>query len=120
MLAIDTNPKKIESLQKQLAEKYAKDLYIIRSTPNFCEISNPEATKGNAIRFLAELWGIKHEEIMAIGDQDNDIEMLKAAGIAVAMGNGTDSLKKVADYVTDSVENDGVVKAIQKFIKETV
>ena len=120
MLAIDTNPKKIESLQKQLAEKYAKDLYIIRSTPNFCEISNPQATKGNAIRFLAELWGIKHEEIMAIGDQDNDIEMLKAAGIAVAMGNGTDSLKEVADYVTDSVENDGVVKAIQKFIKETV
>lgn len=120
MLAIDTDTKKIEDLQKQLSEKYSKDLYIIRSTPNFCEISNIEATKGNAIRYLSKLWNIKKEEIMAVGDQDNDIEMLKAAGIAVAMGNGTEELKKIADYVTDTVENDGVVKAIQKFIKEKI
>ena len=120
MLAIDTDVKKIEDLQKQLAQQYSKDLYIIRSTPHFCEISNIEATKGNAVRYLADLWNIKKEEIMAVGDQDNDIEMLKAAGIAVAMGNGTEELKKIADYVTDTVENDGVVKAIQKFIKENV
>lgn len=118
ILAIDSDPKKIENLQKNLSYTYAEDLYIIRSTPNFCEISNKEATKGNAIRFLSEKWNIKKEEIMAIGDQDNDIEMLKAAGIAVAMGNATDDLKKIADYVTDTVDNDGVVKAIEKFIKE--
>ena len=57
---------------------------------------------------------------MAVGDQDNDIEMLKAAGIAVAMGNGTEELKKIADYVTDTVDNDGVVKAVNKFVKETI
>lgn len=120
ILAIDTDPMKIEELQKTLSEKYEKDLYIIRSTPNFCEISNINATKGNAIRFLANIWNIKKEEIMAIGDQDNDIEMLKAAGTAVAMGNGTEALKKIADYITDTVDNDGVVKAVNKFIKETV
>ena len=55
---------------------------------------------------------------MACGDQDNDIEMLLAAGTKVAMGNATEDLKKIADYVTDSVDNDGVVTAVAKFIGE--
>ena len=99
-----------------MAQRYKDKLYVIRSTPRFCEFSNPEATKGNAVRFLADMWGIKKEEIMACGDQDNDIEMLLAAGVKVAMGNATEDLKKIADYVTDSVDNDGVVKAVGKFI----
>lgn len=53
---------------------------------------------------------------MACGDQDNDIEMLLAAGTKVAMGNGSEALKAVADYVTDTVDNDGVPKAVEKFI----
>ncbi len=47
---------------------------------------------------------------------DNDIELLKAGGISVAMENGTDNLKQYADYITDTVENDGFVKAIEKFV----
>lgn len=118
ILAIDNDIKLIENLQKEMAQKYKDELYVIRSTPRFCEFSNPEATKGNAVRFLADKWNIKKEEIMACGDQDNDIEMLLAAGTKVAMGNATESLKKIADYVTDTVDNDGVVKAVAKFIGE--
>ena len=117
ILAIDDDFQLIESLQKEMAEKYKDKLYVIRSTPRFCEFSDPKATKGNAVRFLAEKWGIKKEEIMACGDQDNDIEMLLAAGIKVAMGNASESLKAIADYVTDTVDNDGVPKAVEKFIK---
>ena len=116
ILAIDDDITLIENLQKEMAQRYKDKLYVIRSTPRFCEFSNPEATKGNAVRFLADMWGIKKEEIMACGDQDNDIEMLLAAGVKVAMGNATEDLKKIADYVTDSVDNDGVVKAVGKFI----
>ncbi len=116
ILAIDDDVNLIENLQKEMAQRYKDKLYVIRSTPRFCEFSNPEATKGNAVRFLADMWGIKKEEIMACGDQDNDIEMLLAAGVKVAMGNATEDLKKIADYVTDSVDNDGVVKAVGKFI----
>lgn len=116
ILAIDDNTKLIENLQKEMAEKYKDKLYVIRSTPRFCEFSNPEATKGNALRYLAKMWDLNQEEIMACGDQDNDIEMLLAAGTKVAMGNATDDLKKIADYVTDTVDNDGVVKAVEKFI----
>lgn len=53
---------------------------------------------------------------MTIGDQNNDIELLKAGGVAVAMGNATDELKAYANYITDTVENDGFVKAVEKFI----
>ncbi len=116
ILAIDDDTKLIENLQKEMAEKYKDKLYVIRSTPRFCEFSNPEATKGNALRYLAKMWDLKQEEIMACGDQDNDIEMLLAAGTKVAMGNATEDLKKIADYVTDTVDNDGVVKAVEKFI----
>ena len=53
---------------------------------------------------------------MTIGDQNNDIELLKAGGIKVAMGNGTPELKECADFITDTVDNDGFVKAVNKFV----
>ena len=115
ILAIDYNTQKIDSLVEELSDFYKSSLYIVKSTPHFCEISHPEATKGNGIRFLAQEWDIKQEEIMAIGDQDNDIEMLLAAGIRVAMGNATENLKKVSNFITKTVDEDGVVHAINKF-----
>ena len=92
------------------------ELYIVKSTPYFCEISNSEAKKSCAVEFLANHYGIKKEEILCIGDQNNDIELLKAGGIAVAMGNATEELKQFANFVTDTIDNDGFVKAIEKFV----
>jgi Cof subfamily protein (haloacid dehalogenase superfamily) len=116
ILAIDNNPELIENLQKELSKKYSNELYIVRSTPRFCEISDIKATKGDAVRFLSKKWNIKKDEIMACGDQDNDIELLLSAGTKVAMGNASQGLKNIADYVTETVDNDGVVVAIRKFI----
>ena len=98
-----------------LKEKYP-ELYIVKSTPYFCEISNNEAKKSCAVEYLCKMWGIEKSEVLAIGDQDNDIELLKSGGIKVAMGNGTPELKECADFITDTVENDGFVKACEKFI----
>lgn len=98
-----------------LREKYP-ELYIVKSTPYFCEISNNEAKKSCAVEYLCKLWGIEKSEVLAIGDQNNDIELLKSGGIKVAMGNGTPELKECADFITDTVENDGFVKACEKFI----
>ncbi len=92
------------------------ELYIVKSTPYFCEISNPEAKKSCAVEFLSNYYGIKKEEILTIGDQNNDIELLKSGGVAVAMGNATDELKKYADFVTDTIDNNGFVKAVEKFV----
>ena len=115
VLGIDKDTQKIINATKELQEKYKNDLYIIRSTPYFCEVSNPEASKAAALRFLREYWGFKKEEVLAIGDQDNDIDMIKEAGIGVAMGNGTSALKDCADFITKSVDEDGFSFAMEKF-----
>ena len=118
ILAIENNPQKATEMRDYLRGVFPQDLYITKSTPYYCEIVNSKASKGKAIHFLADRWGIKGDEIMAIGDQDNDKEMLSAAGLSVAMGNGDDGLKKLANYVTDTVDNDGAALAIEKFILE--
>lgn len=115
LLAIDySNPERISRYEKELQEIFP-DLYIVKSTPYFLEFSNPEASKKCAVEFLQNYWGLKKEEILTIGDQNNDIALLQAGGLKIAMGNATDELKAIADYVTDSVYEDGFVKAMERF-----
>ncbi len=112
ILAIDySDADKVTSWVEELTKKYS-ELYIVKSTPYFCEIGNIEAKKSSGVDYLRELWGFEREEVMAIGDQNNDIELLKAGGVAVAMGNATRELKKYANFVTDTVDEDGFVKAV--------
>lgn len=116
ILAMDPDPVKIDKLKHKYNEKYSDVLNITKSTDYFCEFVDVKCSKADAILFLAEQWGIPQSQIMAIGDQDNDKEMLKAAGLGVAMGNGHQELKDVADHVTDTVDNDGVAVAIERFV----
>lgn len=117
LLAIDLkDADKVTGWVEELSREFP-DLYIVKSTPFFCEIGSKDAKKSSGVKFLADMWKIKQEEILTIGDQNNDIELLKAGGIKVAMGNATEELKSYADYITDTVENDGFVKAIEKFVK---
>ena len=73
-------------------------------------------TKAFALERLAKQLDVNPQEIMAIGDANNDIEMLEYAGLGVAMGNASDYVKSLADAVTDSCEENGVAAAIEKFI----
>jgi len=117
ILAIDfVNHELVTEWKDYLSDAF-KDAYIVKSTPYFCEISHPDAKKSSAVDFLRDFYGFKKEEILTIGDQNNDIELLKAGGIKVAMGNATEELKAVADYVTDTVCNNGFVRAMEKFVK---
>ena len=116
LLAIDyDNPAKIDRLERELPETFP-ELYIVKSTPYFLEFSNKEASKYCAVKFLQNYWGIKEEETLTIGDQNNDIALLKAGGIRVAMGNATEELKKVATHTTDTVYNDGFVRAMEELL----
>ena len=87
---------------------------VVESTPHFLEIMNINATKGLAVKKLAEILGIELEEVMAIGDELNDISMLDVAGYPVVMGQAKDELKK-GRLVTETCANAGVGKAIQKY-----
>ena len=114
-MAIDyDNPDRINKYEKELPNLFP-ELYIVKSTPYFLEFSNPEASKYCAVKFLQKYWGLKDDEILTIGDQNNDISLLKAGGIKIAMGNATEELKECADYITDTVYNDGFIAAVEEF-----
>lgn len=81
------------------------------------EVNNRGVSKGNAVRALAQKYGIKREEIICIGDNENDLSMIEYAGVGIAMGNAIDSVKEIADYITSSNDDNGVAKALDKFFE---
>ena len=101
-------------IQKLLAG--FEEIKITSSVQTDLEINATNAGKGLALLRLAKRLGIHNSEIMACGDSGNDIEMLQAVGISVAMGNANEEVKKVADYITWSNEVNGVAYAIDRFI----
>ena len=83
---------------------------------DFINVIAPDVTKGKALEALASFLGVPLSEVMAIGDGANDVSLLSTAGLAIAMGNASDELKAVADYVTLDVDHRGVTAAIDKFL----
>ena len=103
-------------LMQEIPERFP-DLIVSSAVVNNVEINDKNAHKGNAIRQLAQHLGLEMSQVLAFGDGSNDITMLQEAGIGVCMENGLDSVKAIADYITDSCDEDGVAKAIYRFCK---
>lgn len=116
LLAVDFYDPEIVTKWVGILEEKFPQCFIVKSTPYFCEISHKEANKCDAVKFLQNYYGLKREEVLTIGDQNNDIALLQAGGVRVAMGNATDELKEIATYITDNVEDGGWIKAVEKFI----
>ena len=74
--------------------------------------------KGNALKFLCQKLNLTSENIMAIGDEENDLSMIKYAGIGVAMGNAVTLVKDNAQIITKDCDHDGVAAAIEKVLQE--
>ncbi len=102
----------IERLPQEFKERFS----VVKSAPYYLEILNKEATKGDAVKELAELLNIKQEEIMAIGDNENDLTMIEYAGMGVAMDNAVRLVKDVATHVTKSHDEHGVAHAINTWV----
>ena len=107
------NPKEKERM-RQLLES-VEDIYVTSSVPRYIEVSHGDVCKRNAIRWLADFLNVPTEEIAAFGDGENDIEMIEYAGYGVAMENGVDVLKDIADRVAPSVDEDGVARVLKEF-----
>lgn len=89
---------------------------ITSALGNNIEANGEDAQKGIALLKLGEILGIKKDEIMAFGDGSNDMDMIRRVGFGVAMENGIDEIKEVADYITVTNDENGVAKAIEKFV----
>lgn len=122
ILALSDDGDVIEQLWGTLRQRYTPaELYLTKSVATFFEATNPAVNKGAAVRYLAEtLLGLQAENVMAIGDNFNDLEMIQYAGVGIAMGNAPDMVKAVAQWVAPDVESDGVAAALETWILEKV
>jgi Cof subfamily protein (haloacid dehalogenase superfamily) len=107
----------ILDVEEKMLSKFSSVYNICKSQPIYLEMMHASSSKLNAIRFLMNKYGISREETIAIGDNYNDAEMISFAAKGVAMGNAPDAIKKSADYITDSNNNDGVAKALEHFFE---
>lgn len=108
-------PKFFEKNLDKLKEDL-KDYDLLLVGPNWLEIMPKGVSKASALNQIAQSLGFTMNEVMAFGDAENDIEMLKKAGIGVAMGNAMDTAKQSADLVTDTNENNGIGKVIDALL----
>ncbi|GFH39949.1 sugar-phosphatase [Pseudolactococcus insecticola] len=115
MMYID-EPEKLDETIKKLPQRFLDNYTIVKSTPFYLEILNKNASKGLAVKHLADKLGIAYEETMAIGDEENDRSMLEAVANPVVMANGNPELKKIAKYITKSNEKSGVAHAINEWV----
>jgi Cof subfamily protein (haloacid dehalogenase superfamily) len=113
---ITKDKEKLHLIGKELES--IKELELVNSTDHNIEITRKGVSKGSGMKILSEYFNIKRDEIIAIGDSGNDVSMIEFAGLGVAMGNAMEQAKQVADYVTDTNDNDGVAKVIDKFVLE--
>ena len=108
---------KTEEEKAWMYEFFKSDPELVVAESIFCnlEVSSSSTSKGAALAWLAEYLGFSMENVMAVGDGDNDGAMIRMAGIGVAMDNALDSIKKDADVLTASNDEDGVALAIEKW-----
>ncbi len=111
-------PEVIERVKQNIPDELKEELYVVQSEPYFIEMMNKNASKGNALKDLAERLNLTAENVMALGDEGNDLTMIKYAGLGVAMGNGIDEVKNAASFITKTNSENGVAYAINKYVNE--
>ncbi|MGL5087035.1 MAG: Cof-type HAD-IIB family hydrolase [Clostridium sp.] len=111
----DTDIESLKLARAEITESFGDFLHIVSSGPNNVEIMQKESSKGNAAKKLSEKFGLTKDEVMCIGDSENDLSMIQFAGLGVAMDNSMDILKSDANYITKSNNESGVAFAIEKF-----
>lgn len=109
-------PLELDRYQAILTKRYDGLLDICKSAPYFLEIMPFGISKGSMLPRLLEKIGVKREELIAFGDNYNDLTMIGYAGMGVAMGNAETPVKRIANYVCETNDEDGVAKTIEKMI----
>lgn len=103
-------------IQKTIAAFLPEDLTVVQTAPFYLEIIPRCINKGQGIRDICRTLGICEEEVISFGDAENDIPMLKTAGMGVAMGNAADKVKASADFITLSNNEDGIAYALSRLL----
>jgi Cof subfamily protein (haloacid dehalogenase superfamily) len=106
----------LDALRPELNKTFAGKVSIVKSAPELLEILHPAASKGNGLRFVMDSLNLKTEEVIAFGDEENDLSMFGIAGFACAPANARESVKAAADIVIGANSEDGVAAFLEKEI----
>jgi hypothetical protein len=110
------DPDVLDGLKERMLARFDGRLYISKSLPYFLEFASPDVTKAAGMEFLAEHLGFARERTLAFGDGENDIELVEWAGYGVAVANAHERVRKSADFVCPSVDEEGVAQVLEAFL----
>jgi Cof subfamily protein (haloacid dehalogenase superfamily) len=110
------DPVRIKKLSTEIRNHFGDNLKCVSSMSHFLEFVSKIAGKGIALAEICKLYDIDKSEIIAVGDNYNDVCMLEYAGLSVAVENAPDDIKAICDHITKSNNNDGVAEIIERFI----
>ena len=105
-----------DEILADLRERFDGRMEIVRTHDLFIEANPLNVDKGTGLAWLAGRLGVPQSQVMAVGDQDNDVPMVAWAGVGVAMGNGSPACKAVADWIAPPLAKDGAAVAIERFV----
>lgn len=115
-ILMSVQPDELKTVQQRIADFLPESLTVVQTAPFYLEVIPRVINKGQGIRDICGVLGIRPAEVISFGDAENDIPMLRAAGVGVAMGNAADAVKQAADMVTLSNNDDGIAAALEKLI----
>ena len=107
----------LQRCEAEMREAVGNEATAVRSQTYYLDVTPPGHDKGTFVETIAKRLGISSDAVATIGDMQNDLAMFAKSGISFAMGNATDEVKKHANHVTDSNENDGFAKAIERILE---
>jgi Cof subfamily protein (haloacid dehalogenase superfamily) len=114
VLVIGTR-RRVEALQRSFRDS-ALPVHAVQSEPIYLEVLPPGVSKGEALRAMLEMLRVSATETIAVGDNWNDLEMIEAAGLGIAMGNAPEGVRARADYVCGTAEEEGLKDVLQRFV----
>ena len=114
-LMLLADPKTVSRLEASFTARFGQEVGIVRTDEHLIQVMNPQATKAVALEKVADHYGVPMEQVMAIGDNVNDISMINRAGVGIAMANADARVKSIADWVAPSNNADGVHAALKRY-----
>ena len=116
IVGVSDDYKLISDIEAKAQDEFGGNVEVASSQPYYLDFTHAKANKGEVVESLSRTLGIPKEQIATIGDMPNDVNMFRKSGMSIAMGNASDAVKAKATHTTDSNENNGFAKAINKYI----
>ena len=120
IVGVSKDAERISSLQRELATRYGKGASVVRSNPNYVNVTNAKANKGSFVRWVSRTLRVPKAQIACLGDMPSDARMFPWCRLGIAMGNAPEEVKSQATYVAGHHAEDGWAKAIEELVLNKV